>query len=258
MLTQEEVTHYHATGQVTPAFRLDGEVVASIRHKMEALFEARPDLDPDYAPSLIEIDQTWLEFAAHAGIVDCVAQLMGDDIIVWGSSFFAKKGTGSKATPWHQDGQYWPMQPLAACTVWIAIDPSTVENGCLRVIPGSHKKRKIFDHDIGSLDTAVLNQCISAHDMPEAAPIDVELEPGMISIHDAFTVHGAEPNNSGTRRAGLTYRYMPTTSHYDRELAAELGVKQGGLPLEKRQLHLVRGIDRCGRNDVYTGPVAAA
>ena len=47
------------------------------------------------------------------------------------------------ATPWHQDGQYWPIRPLATCTVWLAIDDANIENGCLRFIKGSHKDKKL-------------------------------------------------------------------------------------------------------------------
>ena len=68
-----------------------------------------------------------------------VGQLIGPDIALWNMSFFAKPALNGKKTPMHQDGEYWPIVPLATCTVWIAIDEATVENGCLRYIPGSHK-----------------------------------------------------------------------------------------------------------------------
>ena len=131
------------------------------------------------------------------------------------------------------------------------MDKSTRENGCLRVIPGSHKRKEIFKHEFEREGEQILNQRVNAVSMLNAEPVDIVLEPGMISLHDAFIIHGAEPNKSGLRRGGLTFRYMPTTSHYDRRLAAVLGEKQGGLPLEKRNLHLVRGVDRCGLNDVF-------
>lgn len=255
MLSPKEVAQYHETGQVTPVRRLGEDVMAAIREKMEALFEARPDLDQDYAPNLIEMDRGWLDYAACPDVLDAAAQLIGDNIIVTGSSFFCKKGTGGKATPWHQDAYYWPMRPLEACTVWIAIDPSTPENGCLRIIPGSHKERRLFSHLSSTRDENVgLEQELSAEDMPDTEPVDVILEPGMMSFHHPYVVHGAEPNNSGARRGGLTFRYMPTSSYYDREIEARQG-RQGVAFNADRQLHLVRGIDVCGRNDIYR-PVA--
>ena len=117
MITPVEVAHYHETGQVTPAFRLGEDVISAIEEKAEALFTSRPDLDQDYAPNLIEIDAGWLDFAIRTEILDSVAQLIGEDNIVWGSAFFCKKGSGGKKTPWHQDAAYWPIVPMAASTV---------------------------------------------------------------------------------------------------------------------------------------------
>ena len=251
MLTPSEVEKYHETGQVTAARRLSEDVVAAIKEKMEALFAARPDLDQDYAPNLIEMDHGWLDYAAYPVVLNAVAELIGDNIIVTGSSFFCKKGIGGKATPWHQDAYYWPMRPLEACTVWISIDPSTSENGCLRIIPGSHKERELFSHLSTTSDENVgLEQELSNKYLPDKEPVNVTLEPGMMSFHHPYVLHGAEPNNSGARRGGLTFRYMPSSSYYDREIEARQG-RQGVAFNADRQLHLIRGIDVCGKNDIY-------
>lgn len=255
MLSAAEIESYHENGQLTPDLRLSAETIGKIEKKMEALFAAHPELDPDYAPSLIEMDKSWLEIASMPQILDAVGQLIGNDIVVWGSAFFCKRGTGGKATPWHQDGQYWPMRPLESCTVWIAIDHSTAENGCLRIIPGSHKNSKMLNHDAASSDQVVLNQAVATSEMPDVDPIDVVLAPGQLSIHDAFVIHGAEPNNSGARRGGLTFRYMPTTSHFDRDLAKRQAQELGVIDISARDLHLVRGIDRCGKNDIFDASV---
>jgi hypothetical protein len=207
MLTLKEVAHYREVGQVTPAYRLSDAVISTIEAKAEALFASRPDLDQDYAPNLIATNAGWLDFAIQAENLDSVAQLIGEDIIVWGSAFFCKKGIGGKKTPWHQDAAYWPIVPMAASTVWIAFDHSTPDNGCMRA--GAR-------HGV---------------------------------VPRPFTLHGAEPNNSGARRGGLTFRYMPTTSYWDREL--EVPEIQGKAYIRTRQLHLVRGVDVCGQNDIY-------
>ena len=257
MLSLSEIERYHANGQLTPSFKLADEVMERVRAKMDMLFANHPELDPDYAPGLIELDESWLEIAALPEILDAVGQLIGNDIVVWGSAFFCKRGKGGKATPWHQDGQYWPMRPLESCTVWIAIDHSTTENGCLRIIPGSHQSREMLSHGDADSAEVVLNQAVSHDAMPDAEPIDIILEPGQLSIHDAFVVHGAEPNNSGARRGGLTFRYMPTTSHFDRELAARQARELDVIDISQRQLHLVRGIDRCGKNEIHSRPETA-
>jgi len=251
MLTPEEVSHYQETGQVTAGFRLDDDVITAIQERAETLFAARPDLDHDYTPNIIEVDPAgnWLEFGIQTQILDSIEQLMGENIILWGSAFFAKKGEG-KRSPWHQDSAYWPIVPMAACTAWIAFDHATLDNGCMRIIPGSHKVDRQLSHIASSADDIVLKQELSEHELPDVEPVDVILEPGMVSFHHPYVLHGAEPNTTGKRRGGLTYRYMPTTSHFDRELEVRMNT-QGKAYNATRQLHLVRGIDVCGLNDVY-------
>ena len=255
MLSERDLEAYERDGQLTPEIRLPGDFMANINTKMESLFAERPELGTDYVPHLIEIDRSWLKFAKHPTILDVVSRIIGQDIIVWGSALFCKAAIGGKATPWHQDGQYWPIRPLATVTVWIAIDPATPENGCLRVVPGSHEDRKLYEHEVNDSDAVVLNQELDISRLKHSTPRDVVLDPGMFSIHDVYMVHGAEPNNSGKRRGGIVFRYMPATSHYDRDLAARQVRELSVLDISQRELHLVQGIDACGKNDLYKGAV---
>ena len=249
MLTPEEVTHYHETGQVTPAFRIDPSIISEIEAKVEALFKTRPDfVERDIADSLVELDRSWIEFGKIPEILDSVEQLLGKNLIVWAMESFRKIGGHSKAVPWHQDGCYWPIRPLESCTAWIALDKVTAENGCMQIIPGSHKRRELSTHGITEGEHVSLRQTVVADEMPSIEPIDIVLEPGMVSFHDVYTVHCSAPNNSGKRRAGLTIRYMPSSSYYDRVLAVALG---GSPKNAVHELHLVRGINECGRNDIW-------
>jgi len=253
VLSSSAKADYERDGQITVDGKLPDAFMAAVREKMEALFAARPELGTDYVPHLIDMDRSWLEIARHPQILDAVQEVIGPDIIVWGSALFCKKPTGGKATPWHQDGQYWPIRPLRTVTVWIAIDPATVENGCLRVIPGSHAAETLYKHGVNNSDQVVLNQELDLNLLPQSTPRDVVLEPGQFSVHDVYTVHGAEPNNSGKRRAGLTFRYMPASSHFDRALARQMVEELGVIDISKRELHLVRGVDRSGKNDIFKG-----
>ena len=84
--------------------------------------------------------RAFLDLARDPEIVELVSGVLGDDVILWGCHVFCKPAGEGYETPWHQDGHYWPIRPLATCTVWVALEPSTRENGCLRVIPGSHAR----------------------------------------------------------------------------------------------------------------------
>ena len=250
-LSSDDISRYKKDGIIISRQGLGGNLASELGTKLTEFLSSQKITDSDYVPDIIEKDPSWLHYASLPEILDPVSQLIGEDIIVWGSALFCKAGIGGKATPWHQDGHYWPIKPLETVTVWIAIDDVNTENSCLRVIPGSHKDRISFSHDTDNSDTIILNQVLKKEHLDNTSPRDIELQPGMFSIHDVFLIHGANPNNSGKRRAGLVFRYMPSSSYFDRELATKQVEEMGVLDLSKRKLHLVRGVDRSGKNDIY-------
>jgi len=256
MLTAQDIAHYHEHGFVVPNWRLPDAQLNAMRTAAEAMLAANPQYG-DLHPALLEEGEPWITFGGTDDIVAMVAQLIGDDIILWSSGYFGKPSGGGKATPWHQDGGYWPIRPLATCTAWVALDPSTKENGCLRVIPGSHKAGKLIAHERNDADNLTLNQELPAGSFDAVAAHDIELEPGQISLHDVYMIHGSEPNNSGQRRRGITLRYMPTTSHFDRDLAARQHAELGVVDHTYRTLFQVSGGDACGRNELVRHPPAA-
>jgi len=174
-----------------------------------------------------------------------VEQLIGPDIALWNQSFFAKPAQVGTRTPWHQDGEYWPMRPLATCSVWIAIDDATTENGCLRFLPGTHKSRDLAQHHFNDADGLSLPLEIDASVVDESLAVDIQLQAGQISLHDVFLMHGSEPNQSPYPRRGMTLRFMPTSSTYRRDLGSE----GNGSIKDLRTLYLMRGRDVSGEND---------
>ncbi len=247
MLTNEEIEHYHRDGYVTPDFHLPEDVLEDIRSAHSRLVEQQPEFN-DYCSALLAFDTWYLTVARRPEILDMVAQVIGDDIALWNSSFFAKPARVGTRTPWHQDGEYWPIEPLATCTVWIAIDAATPENGCLQVIPGSHQDRTLARHNENDADGLALNLELDASQFDPADAVDIVLEPGQVSLHDVFLFHGSEPNHSDHSRRGMTLRFMPTTSVY-RHDASVRTANEGPLHMSERTVYLMRGVDRSGRND---------
>ncbi len=243
MLSQQQVESYFRDGQVTAAVRLSDEVIRAIAAKIEAFLEFCPNAGADYYPALIESDRTWLEFATLPEILDAAEQLIGPDIIVWSSALFCKSPGRGKATPWHQDAQYWPIRPLETTTVWIAVDAATRENGCMQIVPGSHRTRNIYPHSVNDSDTLVLNQELDSTLQTHLKSKHLLLDRGMFSFHDAYLLHGAELNRSDKRRAALTFRYMPASSHFDRDLARKMAAEQHVNDVSERQLFQVRGTE---------------
>ena len=98
-----------------------------------------------------------------------------------------------------------------------------------------------------------LNQELDADQFDEREARDVVLEPGQVSLHDVYLIHGSNPNSSDRRRAGYVLRLMPATSHFDRKLGAEIAKRSKIVDFENRALHLLRGVDCCGLNDFTIG-----
>jgi ectoine hydroxylase-related dioxygenase (phytanoyl-CoA dioxygenase family) len=190
-----------------------------------------------------------LNVARNPDILDMVAQVIGPNFALWNSSFFAKPAGNGKRTPWHQDGEYWPIRPLATCTVWIAVDAATPENGCLRVIKGSHKDHRLRRHRTLKAPDVTLTQELEPDEYDESKAVDLVLAPGQVSLHDVFLLHGSEANASDRPRRGMTLRFMPTSSVFDRARATELHDRLGITDHSVRTLYLMRGTDESGQND---------
>lgn len=139
-------------------------------------------------------------------IVNCVKDLLGENVVGWGSHFFCKMPHDGKAVAWHQDASYWPLTPTKAVTVWLAIDDADRENGCMRFIAGSHHFGHLTYRPSESHEDNILNQTVDNAEQ-YGQPVDDELKAGQISLHSDLLLHGSEANDSDRRRCGLTLRY---------------------------------------------------
>lgn len=247
MLNKTELEQYHRDGYVVPDFTLPEETIASIREDHDRLLRRHPEFS-DYCPAVLAYELSFLNYARVPEILDMVEQVLGPDFALWNSSFFAKPACNGRKTPWHQDGEYWPIRPIATCTVWIAVDDSTPENGCLRVIAGSHKDKRLRPHRTNERDAVTLKQELPETEYELSQARDIVLKAGQISLHDVFLVHGSEANTSPHSRRGMTLRYMPTSSVFDRDLAAKMSTRAGLLDQSERTLYLMRGRDVSGKN----------
>lgn len=240
MLTASEIDHYHTHGYVIPDYRISRATIDAIKTRHAALVEKHPEF-ADYCGALFIQDPSFLEFAHDDEILDMVGQLIGPDIAIWNSSLFAKPAKVGSRTPWHQDGEYWPIDPLATCTAWIALDDATRDNGCLRFLPGSHKSQTLAPHHFNAASDIALPLELDADAYDENDAVFVELEAGQISLHDVYLMHGSEANHTDQPRRGMTLRLMPTSSVYRTDMNKS--------PVDAlRPVYLLRGKDVSGRN----------
>ncbi len=261
-LHSDEIERYRSQGWVVPRFRLPPERVASMVDALETLLRQNPGVRPEKLVSAhvagdngegVRGVADFLDLARDPDIVELVSGVIGDDVVLWGCHVFCKPAGEGYETPWHQDGHYWPIRPLANCTVWVALEPSTVRNGCLRVIPGSHREKQLHEHLHEDRTDLTLNQRMAAGSFDESAAVNIELQPGQMSLHDIYMIHGAEANTSTQRRTGAALRYMPATSVFERHLKPVDGKSGVAVDFARRPLWLVRGVDRSGRNDFEVG-----
>ncbi|HIC03433.1 TPA: phytanoyl-CoA dioxygenase family protein [Candidatus Poribacteria bacterium] len=142
-------------------------------------------------------------------ILDYVGDLLGENIICWGTHYFCKLPGDSKQISFHQDASYWPLTPSKTVTVWLAIDDTDIENSAMKLIPKSHLYGQINYQHSTPEEQNVLNQTVDSPENYGGSPVYVELKSGQISLHSDLILHGSDPNLSNRRRCGLTMRFAP-------------------------------------------------
>ena len=216
MLTKKQIASYQEDGFVIPDFKMPENDLLDIENKHFDLIKEYPEYI-NYCPAILLKDETFLKYCMNAQILKFVEQLIGNHFALWNSSFFAKPAYNGFETPWHQDGQYWPISPLATCTVWLAIDDANEENGCLRFIKGSHKDKKLKQHSRNNKTNLTLHQELSKEELDESKKVSLILKRGQISLHDVYMVHGSKENKSPKSRRAMTMRFMPLTSKFNHD-----------------------------------------
>lgn len=223
-LTAEQIAAFNRDGYLKGIRIFSEDEMADIRGYFDGLLARTLEAGGDsYSISTAHLRYGRVyDLLTHPRIVACVADLLGENVIAWGSHFFCKMPGDGKRVAWHQDSSYWPLTPSKAVTAWLAIDNASVENACMRYIPASHRLGHLT-YTLSENDEAnVLNQTVA--DVEKLGePVDVELKAGEISIHSDLLLHGSEANQSSRRRCGLTLRYCPA------DVRAGLGWNEKGV-----------------------------
>lgn len=258
-LSADELQYYRDNGYVLPRVRLPDDLLRRLQRGVDAVLSTYTDVSPEdianphMIPSVDGLEENpFMEAARHPQILDMVEQILGPDLVLWITRLLCKPAGKGREVPWHQDGEYWPMRPLETCSVWIALDPVSVSNGCMRFIPGSHRQEGLYRHHVTDRKDLVLSLELDQDQFDESEAVNVELEPGAMSLHHVKLIHGSAANTSGQRRAALIMRYMPASSYYNRELVDRTRVLSP-FNIAHQPLWLVRGEDKSGRNDFSHG-----
>jgi len=207
-LSATDVNGFNERGFIRPIPIFSDEEIADIRSYFDDLLKrVIAEGGDSYSISTAHLKYGRVyDLLTEPRIVACVKDVLGEDVVGWGSHFFCKMPGDGKAVSWHQDASYWPLSPTRAVTVWLAIDDADVENACMRFISGSHHHGHLTYRPSGSHEDNVLNQTVED---PEqyGEPVDDILAAGHMSIHSDLLLHGSAANESTRRRCGLTLRY---------------------------------------------------
>ena len=212
-LTRQQIASYNESGYVMPLTAFTPAEAEKNRIYFDDLLrkvqQARSDLD-SYSINGFHVHCAGLyDIATNPLILDYVQDLIGPDVICWGSHFFCKLAHDPRKVAWHQDASYWPFTPARTVTVWLAIDDTDRGNAAMMFLPGTHRMGHLKWSQV-TKDKAVLNQEIdNAGQLGQ--PVYDELKAGQFSLHADMLAHGSDPNTSDRRRCGLTIRYCPPT-----------------------------------------------
>ena len=241
-LSQESVRRYREDGILFPLDVMSAQEAGGLLRELErneAAHGGRLSGRIGQKPHLLF---PWMDqLVRHPAILDAVEDVLGPDLFCWGSQFFAKNAGDPGFVSWHQDGTYWGLSSPDVMTAWVALTPSVPQNGCMRVIPGTHKQQVPHEDTFAATNLLSRGQEIAV-EVDGSRAVDVVLQPGQMSLHHVLIFHGSEPNASDMRRVGFAIRYVPT------HVSQKSGIRESAL--------LVRGHDAFGNFDHETSPEA--
>ena len=223
---------YESEGFVFPHRVIPSHEALGLREQVESLFQSSPQAT-DYARGLAHLVFPVIDQIAHdERVIDVAQAVLGPDVMLYGAGFFPKAPNTASFVSWHQDLTYWGFDGTDEVTVWLALSPVTVDNGCMRFLPGSHLDGIKPHKDTFGPDNSLTRGQVLDVDIDENEAVQITLEPGEVSLHHGRMFHASGPNATDRWRLGLAMQYItPSMS----QVVAREDFAQ-----------LVRGVDRFG------------
>jgi ectoine hydroxylase-related dioxygenase (phytanoyl-CoA dioxygenase family) len=247
-LTPEQHARYREQGYYFPLRVFDEAEAGLFRERFEEYLAQNQKRVEGVIPRerRVIFSQTHLmlhwvyQIVSNPNVLDAVESVLGPDLLVWETGWFFKSPKDKAFVSWHQDGTYWGIHPPNVVTAWVALSESNPENGCLRVIPRTHKTSFLSQRETYARDNMLSRGQEIAVEVDESLAVDLVLRPGEMSLHHVAIVHGSKANTSEMPRIGIAIRF--TTPDVVQESP------------ERQIVHLVRGKDRYGHFDIVEPP----
>ena len=232
-LTPEQLEAYHRDGYIVVEDLVTSEEIEAIRNRLrEYTHGGRPlgsiqrQIEPRVTrgelkvdqpgdgirklKGLVEGDDLFRKLGLNENIAGIVEQVLGPDIKIYSNVLLLKPPDVGSQKGWHQDSPYFPIRPMALCCCWFALDDATVENGCLAVLPGWHKKA--LPH-VKVTDDYVIEEGYCDSSGGVLAPVKA----GDGVFFHSLMPHYTAPNHSKKWRRAIALRYMSSKSQYTGE-----------------------------------------
>ena len=202
------LARYKKDGFCFPVGEVPLSLVSGAAQNIDALLTSPPEqlAHPWTLKAHLLFD--WIyELTIHPSVLDAVEAVIGPNLLMQAADIFAKPGNSIKHVNWHQDANYWNLEPFEVCTAWIALTDVFPKNGCMRFLPGTHTNQKLEHNETFADDSALTRGREIALDIDENKAVPVILCAGQISLHHCLFAHASGPNSTESTRI---VRYMST------------------------------------------------
>ena len=206
---------YEQRGYTIVRNAIDPDLASEVEEHVHWLVKKYPNIRPEQLHHNLLVDDPFIHrLVGETRLLNIVEEFIGHNIALFAAHYIAKPPFTGQAVLWHQDGTYWPLEPMEVISIWLAGTDSTNKNGCMRVIPGTQNKKLLLQEELQEVSDGknVLGSGIYLSQIDDTDAVDLELNAGDVSLHNPSIVHGSNPNTSDNWRIGLTIRYIPTST----------------------------------------------
>ena len=200
-------SQFKKDGFFSPLRLIDKSTASSYREILETVEQKTGPLN--YRYKIHNVLDIAYKLATNKELLDSVEALLGPNILLYNTSFVIKEPHSKTHISWHQDLTYWGFNDDKQVAAWIALSDATEENGCMHMIPGSHKGGQL-PHRTTKDSNNLLHHGQTIEGASEEQSHCIPLKAGEASLHHGWTIHTSYPNKSDDRRIGLTINYIST------------------------------------------------
>jgi hypothetical protein len=204
VLTHQQLTDYDELGFLHSIPILSADEVVRFRDNVEETCRALGGKVTRFDGLHLYFRWAW-ELATHPRVLDCMEQLIGPNVLLKSTRLFYKFGNSDSFVGWHQDGITEALKDANVPAIWLGLTPATAENGCLRVVPRSHRLGLISHTDYPNPDNLTTQGATA--DVAIDSPRDVVMRAGEMSLHHPLMLHASNPNRSPESRIGFSATY---------------------------------------------------